>query len=225
MNILALGDPHGKLPKDLKHIIKENKIEVIVCVGDIAPVGRHGKRINIPTDEIQADIIKKLASYKIPFLTLRGNMYVSSRYSKAIFTKEIKKYKNVYSKNIGKVIINGQPFIFFDYLYEKESARFLTPFVKRKMKSNEKNKKRLDKLLKENKNSIILAHNPPYGYVDKIVSGKHVGSRILLNAIKKHQPKIALCGHIHESKGEARIGKTKVYNLGEQGAYKILSNL
>ena len=35
MKILALGDPHSELPKNLDAIVKKNKIEVIVCVGDI----------------------------------------------------------------------------------------------------------------------------------------------------------------------------------------------
>ena len=35
MKILALGDLHGTLPKNLDSIVKRNKIEVIVCVGDI----------------------------------------------------------------------------------------------------------------------------------------------------------------------------------------------
>jgi len=33
MKILAIGNPHGKLPKNLDSIIKKNKIEIIICVG------------------------------------------------------------------------------------------------------------------------------------------------------------------------------------------------
>ncbi|GAJ23460.1 unnamed protein product [marine sediment metagenome] len=41
MKILALGDPHGKLPKNLDSIIKKNNIEVIVCIGEVFPIKRN----------------------------------------------------------------------------------------------------------------------------------------------------------------------------------------
>lgn len=63
---------------------------------------------------------------------------------------------------------------------------------------------------------------PPFKILDKINSGKHVGSKILIKLIKKYYPKIVLCGHIHEAKGERRVGKTRVINLGCCGDYKIL---
>ena len=37
MKILAIGDPHGKLPVKLDGIIKKEGIDVIVCVGDYCP--------------------------------------------------------------------------------------------------------------------------------------------------------------------------------------------
>ena len=48
-----------------------------------------------------------------------------------------------------------------------------------------------------------------------------MGSKIILSAIKRHKPKLVLCGHIHEAKGKAKIGKTKVYNLGWHGDYAV----
>lgn len=121
---------------------------------------------------------------------------------------------------MGKKKIKEHTFIFFDVVYEKESIRskFTT---KRKLKA-ERKKRRLNQLLKGNPNSILICHNPPYGFVDKLHNGKHVGSKMILNAIKKYQPKLVFCGHIHEAKGEAKIGKTKVYNLGWHGDYKII---
>jgi len=32
-----------------------------------------------------------------------------------------------------------------------------------------------------------------------------------------------LCGHIHEAKGKAKIGRTPVYNLGERGDYAVFN--
>ena len=117
---------------------------------------------------------------------------------------------------------NGKSFVFFDLQYELQMTRNPENFKKKHAIVNERREKRFVKLLSENKGAILLSHAPPYGYLDKIHSEKHVGSKTLLRAIKRFQPPLVLCGHIHEAKGEARIGKTKVYNLGCCGDYKII---
>ena len=75
---------------------------------------------------------------------------------------------------------------------------------------------------------ILLCHQPPYGILDEVNSpgiskywqGKHAGSKVILDYVGKKQPKLVLCGHIHEGKGMRRVGKTEIYNLGVAG-YKI----
>ncbi|MDR1101958.1 MAG: metallophosphoesterase family protein [Clostridiales bacterium] len=59
---------------------------------------------------------------------------------------------------------------------------------------------------------IIVAHNPPFGAVDKVPSGANVGSHSIADWITKNAPKIWLCGHVHESFGESKIGETLVLN-------------
>jgi Icc-related predicted phosphoesterase len=41
-----------------------------------------------------------------------------------------------------------------------------------------------------------------------------VGSRAVRNVIERHQPLLALHGHIHESRGAATIGRTVCLNPG-----------
>jgi uncharacterized protein len=43
-----------------------------------------------------------------------------------------------------------------------------------------------------------------------------VGSTAVRRAIEEHQPLLALHGHIHESRGEARIGRTLAINSGSE---------
>ena len=62
------------------------------------------------------------------------------------------------------------------------------------------------------KESIILAHAPPYYKQDKTFSGERVGSRSIRNCIDDLQPKIWICGHIHESYGVSQAGNTLVVN-------------
>jgi len=66
--------------------------------------------------------------------------------------------------------------------------------------------------------TFVVTHDPPYGTQLDRTSGKHVGSRAVLSFIKKHQPDILLCGHIHESKGKDYIGKTRAVNPGTFGS-------
>jgi len=51
--------------------------------------------------------------------------------------------------------------------------------------------------------------------------GKHAGSKVILDYLRKKQPLYSFCGHIHEGEGMKKIGKTEVYNLGV-GGYKIV---
>ncbi len=228
MKILALGDPHGKLPKNLDFVVKKNNIEVIVCSGDIAPApiipkkGETFEQACKRAERVFKKIIDKLCSYNLPFVTLRGNVYTNTKKNNKVTHKIFLPHKNLYHKKTGKLKINGVNFIFFDMIYEKHSFRNLSGFKQKDFISNNEREKRLNKLLNESENPIVLSHAPPYGFVDKVYSGEHVGSKVLLKAIKKHQPKLVLCGHIHEAKGKAKIGKTQVINLGCCGDYEII---
>jgi hypothetical protein len=83
--------------------------------------------------------------------------------------------------------------------------------------------------------SIFNIHVPPYGSMlddapelDENLRPKYagnavrpVGSHALREAIEKHQPLLGLHGHIHESRGAIRIGRTLCINPGsiyEQGS-------
>jgi hypothetical protein len=73
---------------------------------------------------------------------------------------------------------------------------------------------------------ILMAHNPPFGtHTDRVSSGQSVGSPAVRAFIEKHQPDVCVTGHIHESKGVDRIGKTKIINPGlfVFGGYVLIS--
>jgi Icc-related predicted phosphoesterase len=67
---------------------------------------------------------------------------------------------------------------------------------------------------------VLAVHSPPRGHVDVSGAGEHLGSSAVLDAIVAKGPRLALCGHIHESWGErSAIGPTEVVNLGPMGAF------
>jgi Icc-related predicted phosphoesterase len=66
--------------------------------------------------------------------------------------------------------------------------------------------------------AVLVLHSPPKGHCDANGAGMHFGSEALLRGIEEKRPRLAVCGHIHESWGcESRIGVTPVRNLGPAG--------
>ena len=72
---------------------------------------------------------------------------------------------------------------------------------------------------------VLVAHTPPHATAcDRLRSGAPAGSTAVRGFIEKYQPDICLCGHIHESRAQDRIGKTVILNPGMLGAggYAVL---
>jgi uncharacterized protein len=68
--------------------------------------------------------------------------------------------------------------------------------------------------------AILVLHSPPRDHCDSAGGDTHFGSPALLRAIEEKQPRLAVCGHIHESWGcESTIGSTPVRNLGPKGTW------
>jgi len=68
--------------------------------------------------------------------------------------------------------------------------------------------------------AVLVLHSPPRGHCDAAGDGSHFGSEALLRAIEEKAPRLAVCGHIHESWGcESRVGETPVRNLGPGGTW------
>jgi Icc-related predicted phosphoesterase len=66
--------------------------------------------------------------------------------------------------------------------------------------------------------AVLVVHSPPKGHCDQSGAGDHLGSQAILDAIEAKRPRLAVCGHIHESWGaESEIGPTRVMNLGPAG--------
>ncbi len=62
---------------------------------------------------------------------------------------------------------------------------------------------------------ILISHSPPKGVADITSQGFSVGSVAVRDAVKRLQPKLVFCGHIHDSWGQTgMIGASKVVNLG-----------
>ena len=74
------------------------------------------------------------------------------------------------------------------------------------------------------KDLLHKSHNPPKDTnLDRTDSGAHVGSAGIRKFIEDCQPLLVVSGHIHESRGVDKIGRTRLVNPGAlaEGFYAV----
>ncbi len=142
--------------------------------------------------------------------------------------KALKNLKNFYlARNVIRNV-KGLRIGFLEYFLDDcWVIEFKPKDYKEKLKDAKKETAKAKRILKRfGKVDMLVCHQPPYGYLDKVSSkynppkkwvGKYAGSKVILDYIKKCQPKYVFCGHIHEGEGKAKIGKSEIYNLGVAG--------
>jgi uncharacterized protein len=65
---------------------------------------------------------------------------------------------------------------------------------------------------------VFVTHSPPHGHVDRISSGRSIGSEAVLETIEKTSPRLVVCGHVHDCWGqESRVGASRIVNAGPGG--------
>jgi Icc-related predicted phosphoesterase len=97
---------------------------------------------------------------------------------------------------------------------------------KKQLLANEVAYKKLQKkyaalFKKARKPVVFMPHNVPYGTRLDIINnkkspfhGKHYGSVLARDMIKKHSPLLCVAGHMHEHYGTAKLGTTVCLNTG-----------
>jgi hypothetical protein len=200
MNIYAVADIHGR--QDRLDLIKNHvtllKPDVLVIAGDIT--GHH---------ELLS-LIGQLNDLPIPVLAVRGNMD----------SQEVEKlqeqYPNISSLHKKKVTINGVSFVGL-------GGTIPVPFRSRICLREKRLIEETDYLI--GRDSVLVSHPPPYGTLDEGFGNLHAGSRGLRRLILEKQPRMLICGHIHERPGVASLAKTIVVNcsMGRSGAGAVIS--
>jgi len=59
---------------------------------------------------------------------------------------------------------------------------------------------------------VLVLHEPPWGILDDVGGGRHIGFREHLDALQRIRPKVLLCGHCHEAPGIVIHEGTTVVN-------------
>lgn len=191
------------------------------------------------------DVLKTISKY-VPTYTLQGNVGIPSRSDRKLIGKEekynlkiprtldyIKKMKNVYLVKNQIRDIQGLRVGFLEHFTDVNWMKEFNSKDKDRMKRAKKGTAKAKNILRRFGKGLdlLVSHQPPYGYLDKVSGkfgaprswwGKHAGSKVLLDYIKKYSPPKVVCGHIHEGKGHVKIGKSELYNVGFNGDYIIL---
>jgi Icc-related predicted phosphoesterase len=115
-----------------------------------------------------------------------------------------------------------------------------TPWDTPREKPDEQLEPMLEQLvgkIKDMPNAIFNFHAPPYGssldlapeLTKNLIQAAdrkiHVGSRAVANIINKYHPLLGLHGHIHESRGVQKMGRTTIINPGSEYSEGVLKGV
>jgi len=187
MIIYAAADIHGS-PKRISLIkdnIKKFTPDILVVAGDIT---NYTKAVSV---------IAQLNDMPISVLAVRGNAdlpRVETLLDTYPNTHSLH-FKQISRNHISFTGISGTipvPFSSRICLREKRALNKLEPFI--------------------NNSSVLIVHTPPRWTRDEVMGKFSAGSKNLYKFVRKIQPSLLICGHIHERTGIASIGKTLVVN-------------
>ena len=195
MKILAVTDMHGDF-RPLINYLKTNQVDLIILAGDITHFG---------PAKLGEDILNEISSYDVPVMVIPGNCDPESIHGEIERSRAINIHARIsVVKNVGICGFGGS-----------NPTPFNTPLEFEEVEIYDEAKKALEGI-KDHKITIFVTHAPPHGTkTDLLPSGEHAGSTSLRQVIEEFQPTINICGHIHESRGTDRIGRTQVVNPGK----------
>lgn len=190
MKIVAISDTHN-----LHHNLEIPTGDLLLHAGDVSIKG---------TEEEVFDFLTWFAAQPHPYkVFIAGNHdyyfeYKSSAEIEAILPKGIH-YLNEEGIEINGLKIWGSP---------------ITPIPKRQWAFNETRGAAIQQhwdLIPEDLD-ILMVHGPPMGILDTILDGTKVGCENLRQTVQSKKPKIMLCGHIHENRGQKQVKDTLFIN-------------
>jgi len=197
MKILSFVDLHLSKKHYLQLKKKAEKVDLILCAGDVTIFGNS-----------QKFILNKLNQLKKPMLLIHGNHETARDLKKGCRTLKNLTFihKKFYKQdNLGIIGYGGGGFSMTDERFEK--------FGKKMMKKMKKFRKK-----KENAIIILLTHGPPYKTKLDKITDSYCGNKSLKSFIRESKPDYAISGHIHENFHKSdTIGKTIVQNPGPSG--------
>ena len=195
VEFIARTDIHGKFNylRKLENIRKN--VELLIIAGDITHFGK--------IDDVIVFLDRAIEVFKT-VLFIPGNcdpyetLNLNTVKERAInIHGKLFKYKDYYFYGLG-----GSNITPFNTLIEFDD-RYLKRMINK-----------LDELTNNYDRTIVVTHAPPYATLDKTFIGLRVGVRPYLEFLKKRYPIVWISGHVHEARGQIKLGRTLVINPG-----------
>lgn len=194
MKILMITDIHSN-PDRIYEFLNENSVDEIIITGDVTEFG---------PESLFVDTLNKFSEYANVH-ALFGNC--DPKNSNELLDESNATNIHDNTSNIGDIQLVGF------------GGSNPTPFDTPNEYSDELLYEELIKyadVLSSDSFTILVTHAPPLDTnADKIESGAHVGSSAVRKVIEETQPTLNVCGHVHESVGQDKIGKTTIVNPGD----------
>lgn len=194
MKILMITDIHSN-PEKVYRYLDNNVVDEIIVTGDVTEFG---------PETLFVEILNKLAGYASVH-ALFGNCDPKNSSELLDKSDAINIHDNV--SKIGNITLVGF------------GGSNPTPFDTTNEYTDESLYENLNKysdILSSESFTILVTHAPPLNTnADKIEAGAHVGSSAIRQIIEETQPTLNLCGHVHESIGQDKIGNTTIINPGD----------
>ena len=202
---VILGDLHGRVRR-VREIPELEKADGIILTGDLTTLGgtAAARHVIEAIEAVTPSVFAQIGNMDRPevndWLEARGiNLH-----------RKVRKLL----PNVALLGVGGSTFSPFGTPSEFPEARFSEWLEELALRAG------------STQHMVLAAHNPPYNTAcDRTSNGLHVGSSAVRDFIEEPQPAICLCGHIHESVGMERLGRTVVANPGpfSAGCYALLT--
>lgn len=187
MRVYAVSDIHGRRARiaQIRKNIEEHKPDALVVAGDITHYWGH------------RGVVARLNEMGLPVLAVRGNSDLP------IVDRLLGAMPGTRSLHLTEAVVNGVSFI-------GVSGAVPVPFRTRLRWFERPVLDRIVPLVQGH--CVLVAHPPPWGTLDEVLGRFHAGCRGLHRIVLEQQPRMLICGHIHERSGTARLGETLVVN-------------
>ncbi|ABW67547.1 metallophosphoesterase family protein [Desulfosudis oleivorans] len=192
MRIYAVADIHGRSHRFdmIRRRVADLNADLLVVAGDVAGWFSANRSM------------EELSRMPVPVLAVRGNSD-GRRMEQTVFHR-----KNISWLHLNRMNVEG-------LVFSGISGTFLLPFDSRLCLAEQRMVAGVGNQFTGV--SVLVAHPPPRGVLDRVFGRWHAGSAGLRQIITENRIPLVICGHLHEMPGVARLEETLVVNCSIGG--------
>ncbi|HIG98742.1 TPA: hypothetical protein HA231_04945 [Candidatus Woesearchaeota archaeon] len=197
IRILAFSDLHGNDAALRILARKAKKADIVICAGDFTVFEHNILRV-----------MRKLDALGKPVVLVNGN-----HEDEALVAEICRTLRNVTFIHRKVYRDSGFP----GYAFAGHGGEGFAHISEDFEQFSKASMKKLLAIKKEGIKIVFATHQPPHNTKLDYIWAHH-GSKSYSRFVKKIQPALHVCGHLHETQGKKdRIGKTLVINPGPKG--------